>query len=391
MADYTPPVIASEQRKIDRRRKMAELLASQQDPMQGQMVSGIYVPPSPIQGISNLARSYLGGRELERADESEDGLAKQQQDILANEVAAYRTKSQEAVTPEQKRQVITEAMMSQNPLIRGAAEAELEALESTLTREDNQAARREQTDATLADRAEARAAEEALRRDLAAQQEQLRRDLADQSALNKQLPAPSIQSIVDPLDPTRMISVDTRVYNEETYRAGDKSGVIGVSGKEPVTAKREEKEGQGKELLSNELDNLETLYKELHKKGGITSTDAGALENLGSSIQSSGVGQLAGRAFGTDEQSIRNQIKSSRLMLLNAIKTATGMSSQQMNSNVELQNWLDAVTNPQNDYESNVGIIGNIRDAFLGSNKVATPNGAQPSVDEILKQLGVIE
>jgi hypothetical protein len=65
--------------------------------------------------------------------------------------------------------------------------------------------------------------------------------------------------------------------------------------------------------------------------------------------------------MGSEVQSIRNNIKSSRLLLLNAIKQATGMSAQQLNSNMELQAWLDAVTNPDNDYESNTAILNNIK------------------------------
>lgn len=49
----------------------------------------------------------------------------------------------------------------------------------------------------------------------------------------KPAPAPSIQSIVDPSDSTRMISVDTRVYKPGTGLGS--AGVIGVAGKNPST------------------------------------------------------------------------------------------------------------------------------------------------------------
>jgi len=43
---------------ILRKQKMAELLRQQQDQLNGQMVSGHYVPPSLTSGLANLLRSY---------------------------------------------------------------------------------------------------------------------------------------------------------------------------------------------------------------------------------------------------------------------------------------------------------------------------------------------
>ena len=91
---------------------------------------------------------------------------------------------------------------------------------------------------------------------------------------------------------------------------------------------------------------------------------------------------MVGRAAGTPEQSLRNQIQSARLRLLQGIKAATGMSAQELNSNVELQQWLDAVTNPANDVESNRAILNSIRTFVAarsgGMAQEPTQAGARP-------------
>jgi hypothetical protein len=126
MADYIPPEIALEQRKLERRRKMAELIA-QQDPMQGQMVSGIYVAPSPVQGIANLAKAYMGAKAGRNLDKEETDLTAREQQMRADAVSQY-SKNRGGVKPNENalsmmrpksaRETAVEAMMSQYPEIK---------------------------------------------------------------------------------------------------------------------------------------------------------------------------------------------------------------------------------------------------------------------------------
>ena len=174
--------------------------------------------------------------------------------------------------------------------------------------------------------------------------------------------APSMTEVVDPKDPSRLLRVDAKRYRGGSI--GD-IGVLGISGKEPVAAKREEKAAEGKDLLKVELDNLREHYRVLNEARAITSDARGVASNAASWVQSSGAGQLLGRMGGTKEQTARNEIQSSRLRVMNAIKNATGMSAQQLNSNVELKTWLDSLTSFANSYESNIGILDAIEDSFV--------------------------
>ena len=394
MAEYIPPEIALEQRKLDRRRKMAELLA-QQDPMQGQMVSGIYVAPSPIQGVANLGKAYLGAKANRKLDTEETDLAARNQQIMANEVTNYQKARQGVVPgenanlmmkPVSQRDSISKYLAAQNPAIRAMAEYDIGRLD---TASDTAASNKFQLDLQgrkdAADLTEKEMLAQQRSDDLEANR-QNQFAIAELTAANRPQPTKNIQEIVDPLNPEQMIRVEYGVFNEDAYRNGDKTGVVGISGKEPVAAKREEKEGMGRELLQSSLDDLRDLYKQLNDAEAIPSTTRSGPSNLGSSIQSSSLGQFAGRTFGTNPQTVRDRIKSSRLQLLNAIKSATGMSSQQLNSNMELQTWLQAVTDPSLAYESNIGIIDSLENAYLKKPE----ENKQPSLDDMLKQLGVL-
>jgi hypothetical protein len=126
---------------------------------------------------------------------------------------------------------------------------------------------------------------------------------------------------------------------------------------------------------------LNSYYDALDKNGGIVNPDKGMLSNLGASISSSGVGQAVGRAVGTENQSARNSIKQARPLLLQYIKNATGMSAQQMNSNVELKLWLEAATDPQLDVRANRENLGRIQQMIGTGGQPAAPTapGASPA------------
>ena len=105
-------------------------------------------------------------------------------------------------------------------------------------------------------------------------------------------------------------------------------------------------------------------YKNLLDKKAIKSTEAGAASNLSASSQSSMAGQILGGVFGTEEQDIRDYVKSQRPLLVQAMVKATGMSAQQINSNAELKNMLDAATDPGRGYESNIRALNGLNTMF---------------------------
>jgi hypothetical protein len=82
---------------------------------------------------------------------------------------------------------------------------------------------------------------------------------------------------------------------------------------------------------------------------------------------------MGGRVFGTKEQAKRDELKSIRLQLLNAVKEATGMSAQQLNSNVELKTYLDSLGSEGMTKEANLAILDNLSRRYLkGSMNTST-------------------
>ena len=126
-----------------------------------------------------------------------------------------------------------------------------------------------------------------------------------------------------------------------------------------------EKVEEGQLALGDTISTAETLVKDLAKMGGITSTSKGPLANLVTSLQTGTIGQMGGRVFGTAEQAKRDELKSIRLQLLNAVKEATGMSAQQLNSNVELKTYLDSLGSEGMTKEANLAILDNLSRRYL--------------------------
>jgi hypothetical protein len=126
-----------------------------------------------------------------------------------------------------------------------------------------------------------------------------------------------------------------------------------------------EKQAEGQLALGDTLSTAETLVKDLAKMGGMTSTSKGPLANLVTSLQTGTVGQMGGRTFGTKEQAKRDELKSVRLQLLNAVKEATGMSAQQLNSNIELKTYLDSLGSEGMTKEANLAILDNLSRRYL--------------------------
>lgn len=121
---------------------------------------------------------------------------------------------------------------------------------------------------------------------------------------------------------------------------------------------------EGQAAVNTILGTLSQQYQGLVNKGGITDTSKGTLANLKASASSNVIGQAAGRAVGSEAQQFRDSIAQTRPLLLNAIKNATGMSAQQLNSNVELQTYLKAATDPELSIQANVKAMNNISKLF---------------------------
>jgi hypothetical protein len=172
--------------------------------------------------------------------------------------------------------------------------------------------------------------------------------------------------------------------------AGQGAATQRMLAEEKITAAQEKREtaatgkSEAKTQLTDIVGSLKKNYETLKEQGGIVSTTESGLGNLSARLSSSGFGQAVGGAVGAKTQEERQKIEQTRPLLLNLIKNATGMSAQQMNSNAEMQLYLNAATNPQLSYEANLEALKNL-DKLYGLGNVAKDiekelkNPAKPS------------
>jgi hypothetical protein len=192
--------------------------------------------------------------------------------------------------------------------------------------------------------------------------------------------APSITTIIDPTDPSKMITVDARRYQGGGVGS---PGVIGVGGKEPGAALRVDKAQAGKTQLADDLDNLRASFTRLDELRAIPSTERNVVSNFMSAAGSSGIGQTFGRAGGSTEQVERDVINSARQRLISSIKNATGMSAKSLDSNVELKTMLNSISDPSQSFQAAMRIIDDIENAYVKGDGMLPKRGQQVPQSEI--------
>ncbi len=86
-----PPEIALEEQAINRKQHIANLLLQQGlTPAEGQMVGGWYVPPSPVQGLAQLAKAGMGSYLTNRNDKARSELAGKSNSMLTEAMNKYK-------------------------------------------------------------------------------------------------------------------------------------------------------------------------------------------------------------------------------------------------------------------------------------------------------------
>lgn len=167
------------------------------------------------------------------------------------------------------------------------------------------------------------------------------------------------------------LASDNKGVNAE--RRMSEAQIIRGSGQPVTTGTKTVIKGQTD--VERTLGRMESLYGELDKMAEIPSERRGALENVGAYFRGTSIGQEAEKARATPAQSRRNELKTLTRALLNDIKKATGMSAQEINSNFELKNMLETLSDPTQSIESVRNILADISTRY-GSGKIAGPAAA---------------
>jgi hypothetical protein len=149
----------------------------------------------------------------------------------------------------------------------------------------------------------------------------------------------------------------------------------------------------GKKRVSSLIADMIGEYTKLNEAKAIPSTERGVGENIFDYLSSGAVGKEIQKAFGTKAGASLSNIESARKLLTSAIKSATGASSKEMDSNTELQLTLASLSDATQGYEAVVDILKRIdREFGLGSAGAGTPTagGSQgkgkPSLDSFRRK-----
>ena len=378
MANPFDEKILGERQKIALAQRLRE---SGQDMPQGRMVGGWFVAPTWTQQLSQALKQGLGAYqesqaenkikdvERERAQATADafsqmgmpapsnvlaeaGTPAQKPSIMDRIGAALTFNAQPKGTPAQPYQ----QTIAQNPnetqtmggiLNLAGSNPEMAAVAQAMqgrkwTRED--ARLKQIEDSTL--RKDLQTERLDVQKQMAADRLETQRSIQAMIQANRpERQAPQgTSTIVNPANKDEMIVVDT--YSGR---------LIGSAGAEPKSLIRQEKEQakideqtKGQESFQSTLYDLKGEYDKLNSLGSMKSDQNSSIANaLGVKLKTS-TGQLLGTETGT---AISN-IEQARKSIIQDIKTATGMSAGQLNSNFELQNMLDTVTNPNSSYEA---------------------------------------
>tara|TARA_R110000787_G_scaffold86533_1_gene184541 strand:- start:1799 stop:3046 length:1248 start_codon:yes stop_codon:yes gene_type:complete len=186
-------------------------------------------------------------------------------------------------------------------------------------------------------------------------------------------------------------------YRLKEDGSGDMEAVPGGPADQKLTGK-----GDAARNLDGLIKSVQNDYEALNDVKGVVNTGNTAMENITASFQSSLVGQEIGTWVGSKEQSIRQKIENKKPLLIAAIKAATGMSSREMDSNRELQFYLQAATDTKKSLEANLGALETLKQLYVdgkydpnkyntnpeqGSESVQNTLGGNVDMDEVAKIL----
>ena len=203
----------------------------------------------------------------------------------------------------------------------------------------------------------------------------------------EQLRLESQAGIEKALDYSRMVKKDADEARSRRVHEGIAAGNLAVAQGHLGLARQKEAREAGaatgsdaaKQNLSQTVSDMRAGFNTLLKNGGIKSsmyTQPGA--NIHAGIASSKAGQIIGGIFGTENQAIRDEIVGLRSQLTGDIMKATGLKATQLNSDIELQNFLRGIGDPSISYETNMRLLNSIENRYGIGNKIA-PAGKAPA------------
>lgn len=162
---------------------------------------------------------------------------------------------------------------------------------------------------------------------------------------------------------------------ESPAEAAAKASAVAVASANAERDKKVAEKEPGRKQVSTLIKKVRSAYEALETAEAIPSENRGSFANVMDYLATTGAGREVQKAVGTKTSKYLSEIINSRKLLATAIKNATGMSAQEMNSNTELQLMLAALTDPTQGIEAARSTLATIEELY----------GAAPAADATRK------
>ena len=407
-----PPELFAEFQALQRKQKLTELLTQRSmQPLEAPVIKGRFQGAiSPFQGMAKMFDAYNAGQDQQANDKAMAGLGQRYQTGQSAEMDRVTqammgtparaeipmppdelgggpgAPAQAAVplTPSQRVQEAIRAQSSQFPMVQRFGASQERTGQRDLDREDTQAWRSGEAAAAKAGRTEEGELNRQMRKDLLTDQIRSREERGQQSDdLKRELAAMA--------DTTRR-EIGAQSAGLRAQAQSDRAGLsreLLQSRLDSADRARKDKLDaasgkidEAKQRVSVNLKALNEYYDELAKRGGVVDTSKGTAANVSARVRASGAGQLLGGAIGSEEQSYRNQINQMRPLLLQEIRQATAMGARGLDSNKELEFYLQAATDPARDIKANRAAIQVLEKSYGLSSRI---HGADDGTQDALR------
>ena len=164
--------------------------------------------------------------------------------------------------------------------------------------------------------------------------------------------------------PIPRVRAEAEAGRESPAEAAAKARAVAAVTADADIAKQERQRDPARRQVSTLINKVRGAYEALEKAQAIPSEKRGGFANAMDYMATSRLGREAQKMVATNESKYLSEITNSRKLLATAIKNATGMSAQEMNSNVELTLMLDALTDPTQGIEAARSTLDTLEELF---------------------------
>ena len=121
-----------------------------------------------------------------------------------------------------------------------------------------------------------------------------------------------------------------------------------------INTKEAGKAEKGRNQIDVVLADMKSDYMALAELDAIRNSNEPMSSNLKNWLATTGIGSGAGQATGSEAEAIRERIRTSKPKMMGAMKDALGLTGTELNSQQELQFYLNALTDPSQDFNTNM-------------------------------------